>query len=293
MASLPCGFFPRRRIASPIPGAWPADPMPGGLEFEAFREARAGEDVRWIDWIQSRRWGEKLVRLAEESRAPGLLLVDAGCCRKASPLGGIACDLAELLWEEIAASDPESRIGAVAGRRPALVREPLHAGPAWKDRILGKLRRLSSEAGDGEEELPRLLAAARPWLPSASAVVVLVPVGRLFRDPGFARPLARLRAPGREVLLFALAGRWELRLPSPRAFWAFRDPSGLCLRAPLGSRRFREAFCAHAGRRLRELASRLAFWGFRRGVEWEIVEEGDSLRERIGRMAAFRRRVPA
>ncbi|VVM06570.1 DUF58 domain-containing protein [Methylacidimicrobium tartarophylax] len=291
MASTPFGFFPRRRLASPMSGAWPANPIPGGSEFEAFRDARAGEDVRWIDWISSRRWGEKLVRLAEEARAPGLLMVEGGCCGKASPLGSIALELAKLLSEEILYSDPESLIGLVAGLRSGLVREPLQAGPTWKDRILAKLKRVLQEEEEREGKLPKLLEAVRPWLAFASAVVFFLPICCLFLDQTFERFLPRLRAPGREVILFALAGRWELQLPSAQALWTFRDPSGFSLRAPLGSRRFRETFSSHASERLRELSSRLAFFGFRRGLEWEIVQEGDSARERIGRMAAFRRRV--
>ncbi|VVM05250.1 hypothetical protein MAMC_00482 [Methylacidimicrobium cyclopophantes] len=293
MSQIPFGFFPRRRLFSAVSGGWPANPAPGGAEFEAFREARAGEDVRWIDWLGSRRSGEKLVRLAEEARAPGLLWMVVGHGGESFRLGELVISLVKLLSEEIVYSDPESRIGLVAmlGSKP--LREPMHSGSAWRERILTKLEHaLRREEVFGGELFP-LREAGRPWLPSASTVVLLVPISRLFLDDDFAHSLSRLRAPGREVILFALAGRWELRLPSVPSSWTFRDSSGSSLRVPLGSRRFRERFASHASARLRELSGRLASLGFRRTLEWEVVQEGDSLSEQIRKMAALRRRILA
>lgn len=290
-------LFRKTRTRTVFFGDRPSDQTGRGVEFETFRGADLGEDIRLIDWIGSKTTGEKLVRVSPETRALGLLLIETGIPVHQGTgeftKGDVVFDTATFISADLIGNALDNRLGAIwpmGGGVPLLF--PPGPGVKWKEKILHALwqhtrsldRAPGLETGD--------LMTLRRILPGVTIAVVFADLRYTLQDFSFLALLVSfLQHHRKEIVLIFVTDRWELDLPPVSSFYTLRDGSGRSRAFPIGSHTFQETFQQVRGEELTQLSKNLESLRLHRGREWEIFATNLNPLDSLESFAASRRKA--
>jgi uncharacterized protein (DUF58 family) len=169
-----------RRLALRI-GRQPSGPAPGfhrssargpGLSFAGHREYQYGDDIRMVDWKAAARLGRPFIKLFEQERGTGIVLVLDGSASMRSPDAGKwrAAREAAALLALIAAGQGDA-VGAVLVTSHVEAVRPPRRGSTHADALVRWLGTLEAR-GDSTAIAAGIAEAARR-LPHGGVIAVL------------------------------------------------------------------------------------------------------------------------
>ncbi len=255
-----------------------------GIEFEAFREMGAGEDIREVDWIRSLTLEHPVIRTTRQERGPGLLYWHLGVVgTKGTGLeskGLLSWHILEELVTSLAALPQPSWMAALFPQDRLWQFYP----PAHPRALQVRLRQTHNLRLGNPFDRPHVstvFSRITPYLRGLSLVLVLADWSKwskVWEEVivlwGF---LSRHNLP---VAWLWVADRWEMELPSVHA--TFRvEASHAFPWLPLGNKVFR----AHLAQTLRKewdaTRAAMASLGLQQGRDWAIVTTACTAKENL------------
>ncbi len=218
-----------------------------GIEFDSLRDYVLDDDSRLVDWNATARSGRPFVRTYREDRSLALfLVVDASSSMEQGSGELSKLDMAALTASLVAyaAQLRDMSVGCLVFTDASLRALPPRRGKAHALAVgaaaLEAAEAAPSRAGagaaaEGAGGLAPALEAADAMLKRRSLVLAVSD----YRDPGWARPLGKLKH-GHDVVALRMADASDLELPAFGSFRAVDPESGAVSWLPLGSRAFRE-----------------------------------------------------
>ena len=290
-------LFRRKKTRTVFFGDQPSDQAGRGVEFETFRGADLGEDIRFVDWIGSQAGGEKLIRVSPEGRALGVLLIETGVTfhqgTGSFTKGDIVFDTCAIISADLIEDAPDNRLGAIWHRRNGgQILFPPGPGIKWREKILQGLWQHTHGPSQHSHRETGVLATLRRLLPGVTVAVVFADLRHALQDfSSLALLISFLLHYRKEVVLFLVADRWELGLPPVSSTYTLRDQSARGEPFPIGSSRFHEMFQQVCDEEVTQVITNLDSLRLHRGRNWEIFSTGVDPLKSLEAFAASRRRA--
>jgi uncharacterized protein (DUF58 family) len=219
-----------------------------GMAFDEVRPYQVGDDVRFIDWNVSARFGETFVKVfVEEREAVVMLVVDFSASMRfrahAQPKTEIAAELAALLAFSAIRNDDQVGLIAFADRIVRFV--PPKKGRKHVLRVVTEILRGMEQGAEQERtERPTDLAGALDFLNRVSKHRSIVFLISDFLGSGYDRAVQSTHARHDLIPIVIRDGLEEN--PPPAGLVPLEDPeTGDLVLVDLSSRRTREVLADH------------------------------------------------